>query len=114
MLSPISSTGVLFQTAARLLPREEVLNHRRLARLFQEKAIVTVRCLDHVELYVLSEGAKRGGELLGTGRRIEPVRAEGDEQRSRAHVPQSVRQGAVAVLAREIEIRQRARRIEIR
>ena len=72
-----------------------------------------VRRLDHMELDLLAGGAQRRGQLLGTRRRIEPVGAERDQQRSRRHVAHRVREPPRAVLAREVEVGQRSRRIEI-
>ena len=94
-------------------PREELLDHRRLARFLQQKTVVAVRRLDHVELDVLAGRAQRRRQLLGSRRRIEPVGAERDEQRSRRHVAHRVGELAAAVLPREVEVGQRPRRVEI-
>ena len=68
---------------------------------------------DDMQLDVLPERAKGVGKLLRPGRRIQPVRAERDQQRARRDVAERVRQRSVAVLPREIEVRQRARRVEV-
>src|SRR5690242_2037543 len=86
---------------------EEPFDHRGLPRLFQQKAIVSVRRVDHVELDRLPKGAKRRGEFLGTRGRVQPVRTERDEQSSRLHVPERLDEAAAAVLPCEVEIRQR-------
>ena len=69
--------------------------------------------LDDVELDLLAERPQRGRDLLGPGRRIQPVGAERDQQRSRRDAAQRVLERAVAVLPRQVEVGQRARRVEI-
>jgi len=61
-----------------------------------------------VELDRLSELAQRRLDLLRSRGRIEPVRAEGNQQRPRFDVVERTRERAVAVLACEVEVRQRA------
>ena len=73
---------------------EELLDHRSLARLLQQKAVMSVRSIDDMELDLLAGGAERVGELLGTRRRVEPVGAERDEQCSGRHVAERVREPA--------------------
>src|SRR5437867_10569088 len=48
--------------------------------------------------------AKRGRQLLGARRRIEPIRTERDEQGSRGHVAERVREPAAPVLPGEVEV----------
>ena len=91
-----------------------MLDHRTLARLLQQKAIVPVRRVDHVQFDILPKRAKRRGEFFGTRRRVEPVGTERDEQCSRAHMPERLDEASSSVLPCEVEIRQRARRVEIR
>ena len=93
--------------------RKKVLNHRRLPGLFEQKAVVAVRRLDDVQLDVLAERAKRAGHLLGPGRRIQPVRAERDQERPGRHPAKRVDEASLSVLSRQIEVGQRPRRIEV-
>src|SRR5690606_35008613 len=79
-----------------LLPREKLLNQRSLSRFLQEERIVSVRCVDDVRLDVAAGLAQRGGQLLGPGRRIQPVRAERDEQRAGRHGADRIDEAAAA------------------
>src|SRR5712691_13564304 len=97
-----------------LLAREELLDHRSLARLLQQKTVMSVRSLDDVELDLLASRAERARELLGTRRRVEPIGAERDEQRSGRHVADRGRELSAAVLPRGVGVGQRAGRVEIR
>src|SRR5205085_3777728 len=65
------------------LPRQELLDHRCLSCLLQQEAVVAVRRVDDVELDILAQRAQGSGEFLGACRRIQPVRAERNQQRSR-------------------------------
>ena len=58
------------------------------------------------------ESARRGN-LFGIRRRIKPVGTERDQQRSGRDVSQRVGQAPSSILSREVEIRQRSRRVEI-
>src|SRR5215467_3817763 len=62
---------------------EERLNERRLPRLFQKEAVVPVRRLDHVVLDRPAGFAQRRRKVRRTGGRVQPVRAERNEQRAR-------------------------------
>ena len=57
--------------------------------------------------------AQRPRQLLGAGRRIEPVGAERDQQRARRHAAHRLGERALAGLAGEVEVGQRPRRVEI-
>src|SRR4051794_16771481 len=85
-------------------PREKPLNHRRLAPLLEQEAVVSVRRIDDIDLDLLAGSAERRRQLLGAGRRIEPVGAERDQQRPGGNVAERVRQLTAAVLPREVEI----------
>jgi hypothetical protein len=61
-----------------------------------------------MQLRRLAESNKRLLDLLRRGRRIQPVRAERDQQRPRANALERLGQRSAAVLPREIEVRQRA------
>ncbi len=74
---------------------------------------MAVRRLDHMELDRLAESAKRVFDLPRSGRRVQPVGAERDQQRPRRNAFERPPQRSAAVLPREIEIGQGARRIEI-
>ena len=69
--------------------------------------------LDDVTRHVLAERAQGVGNLLRARRRIQPVGAERDEQRAREDGAERVDELAVPVLARQIEIGQRARGVEV-
>ena len=62
---------------------QEPADDRRLTRLFEQEAVVPVRRVDHVKLDRLADRAKRLLDLLRPRRRVEPVGAEGDQQRAR-------------------------------
>ena len=74
---------------------------------------MAVRRLDHMELGRLAESAKRILDLPRRGRRVQPVGTERDQQCARRNAFERLRERSAAVLPREIEIRQRARRVEI-
>jgi hypothetical protein len=80
------------------LTPEEPFDHRSLARFLQQEAVVPIRRLDHVELDFLAGCAKSRGKLLGAGRRIQPVGAEGDQQRSGSDVPERVDKMSASIL----------------
>ena len=61
----------------------------------------------------LPRAAKRAGDVLRRGRRVQPVGTERDQQRPRLHAFQCLSERSVAVLPREIEIGQRARHVEV-
>ena len=57
--------------------------------------------------------AERLLDLARSGRRVEPVGAERDQQRSRADACQGSCERALAVLTGEVEVGQRSRRVEV-
>ena len=90
------------------------LDHRRLPRLLEQEAVVAVRRLDHVELdrpCRAREARPRaprdpdGGYSQSELNAISSVRAETPRERPRER--------SAAVLPREIEVRQRPRRVEV-
>src|SRR5580658_8905219 len=95
------------------LAREELLDHRSLARFLQQKTVMSVRCIDDMELDRLAGRTERGRQLLGTRRRVEPVGAESDEQCSGRHVADRVRELATPVLPGEIEVGKSPGRVEV-
>src|SRR5688572_13522165 len=95
------------------LTRKEPLDHRGLARFLQQEAVVPIRRLNHVELDTLAQGAKCRGQLLGAGRRIQPVGTERDEQRSGRYVLEGINKASSSMLPCEIEVRQCSRCVEV-
>ena len=85
----------------------------RLPRLLEQEAVVAVRRLDHVELDRLAERAQRVVDLLRRRRRVQPVGAERDQQRPRRDALERPRERPAAVLPGEVEVGQRARRVEV-
>src|SRR5687768_4392879 len=70
--------------------------------------------IDHVKLHFLPCRTERGRQLLGTRRRVEPIRTEGDEQRPGRNVADRVREPAAPMLTREIEVGESAGGVEVR
>src|SRR5215510_4859128 len=95
------------------MTREKVLDHRGLACFLEQEAVMTVGRVDDVKLDVLAARPKGIRQLFGACRRIEPVRAEGNQQCSRRYGPKRVRERAPSVLAREVEVSQRPGGVEV-
>src|SRR5258705_6202942 len=95
------------------LSREEPPDHRSLACFLQQEAVVPIRRLNHAELDILATCAKRRCELLGAGRRIQPVGAACDQQRSGRDVPERLDKMSASMLPCEVEVGQRSRCVEV-
>ena len=69
-----------------------------MARLFQQKAILSIGRVDDVQLHVLARRLQRRRQLLGPTRRIKPIRAERDEQGPGRDVPDCVVEPPLTIL----------------
>src|SRR6185437_5520182 len=62
---------------------QELADDRYLPCFFKQEAVMAVRCLDHLELDWLAQGAERVGDFSRCGGRVQPVGAERDQERPR-------------------------------
>ena len=105
--------GVIRRPVSGTACGQELADQWGLSCFLEQEAVVTVRRVDHVQLDRLAESAQRVVDLPRCRRRVEPVGAERDQQRARRDAFERPGERTTAVLPGEVEVRQRARGVEV-